>query len=75
MILLLSLYKNKFIWKCLNTSASTSRRNTIRTTSKCKSTSMSDPFVNASSAVKFKTSFKNCILDAFKKRGYKEIEK
>ena len=27
-----------------------------------------------SSQVKFKTSFKNCILDAFKKRGYKEVE-
>ena len=27
-----------------------------------------------SAAIKFKTSFKNCIVDALKKRGYKEVE-
>ena len=26
------------------------------------------------SAVKFKTSFRNCVLDAFRKKGYREVE-
>jgi len=31
-------------------------------------------YPNHYSQVKFKTSFKNCIPDAFKKRGYREVE-
>lgn len=27
-----------------------------------------------SSQIKFKTNFKNCILDALKRKGYKEVE-
>ena len=26
------------------------------------------------SMIKFKTTFRNCVLDAFRKRGYKEVE-
>lgn len=26
------------------------------------------------SAIRFKTSFRNCVLDAFRKKGYKEVE-
>jgi len=26
------------------------------------------------SQIKFKTSFRNCVLEAFRKRGYKEVE-
>lgn len=26
------------------------------------------------SQIKFKTSFRNCVLDAFRKKGYKEVE-
>ena len=31
-------------------------------------------YVTPFSQLKFKTPFRNCVLDAFKKRGYKETE-